>query len=115
MKIWDKLLQADVRNKSKFQKLFSDTVDKISKGDFDFSPGEKELKDHFVVVEDSRMGSYFVHIVPKEVYKLFIEMKVEAPNDFIGFSVLAGKHKGKDVRVSCFGVQCNLLGKSLKF
>jgi len=34
-------------------------------------------------------------------------------NQFLGFSVVAGKYKNKDVRVSCFGVECGKLGRSL--
>ena len=59
------------------------------------------------------MNSYFLHIVPKEVYNLFKEMQIKAKNQFLGFSVLVGRFNDKDVRVNCFGVKCNLLGKSL--
>ena len=59
------------------------------------------------------MNSYFIHIVPKQVYALFKEMQEKAPNSVLGFSVLAGKYKSRDVRVSCFGIECSLLGKSL--
>jgi hypothetical protein len=113
MKIWDELLRIQIDNKERFQKLFSETVDKIKDNNFDLRIGEIEKEYYFIVVEENRQNSYFVNIVPKQVYNLFKKMQIEAKNDFLGFSVLAGKHKGRDVRVSCFGVPCGILGKSL--
>ena len=78
-----------------------------------FKIGELEKGDHYLAIEDNRMDCYFVHIVPKEVYKLFKELQTKAPQQFLGFSVVVGKHNNKEVRVSCFGVQCSLLGRSL--
>lgn len=109
MNIWDKLLEVDVKNKEKFVKIFSDVVKMIGEGIFDFK--EKKEDNYSIVIEENRVGSYFVHIVPDEVLELFKEMKkIEG---FLGFSVLAGKYKNKDVRVSCFGIECNKLGKGL--
>ena len=113
MKIWDKLSKVNIDNKEKYQKVFVDTVKKIQNDDFPLNIGEIEKEDYTISIEENRKDSYFVHIVPKQVYELFKEMQEKAPNEILGFSVLAGKCKGKDIRVSCFGVQCNLLGKSL--
>ncbi len=111
--IFDELLQVDVKNKERFQELFSETVRTVRLSKFSIVVGEKEKEDHYLVTEDGRFGGYFIHIVPKEIYSLFKKMQAAVPHDLLGFSVVAGKHNNKDVRVSCFGVQCNLLGKSL--
>jgi len=113
MNIWDKLSEVDIKNKERFQKLFSEMIAKIQKNKFPIKIGEIEKEDYYIVVEENRANSYFVHIVPKQVYGLFKEMQKEAPYQFLGFSVVAGKYNNKDVRISCFGVQCSLLGKSL--
>ena len=113
MSIWTKLSQVNLENKEKFQKVFAETVKKIQNNTFSLNIGEVENDDYYIVVEENRMNSCFVHVVPKQVYALFKEMQQKAPNEMLGFSVLAGKKNGKDVRVSCFGVQCNLLGKAL--
>jgi len=113
MTVWDKLLQVNIDNKERFQKLFSEIVTKVQNKELPLNVGEIEKEDHFIVVEEDRMSSYFVHIVPKQVYDLFTEMQAQAPNQFLGFSLVAGRHNNKDVRVSCFGVECGLLGKSL--
>jgi len=70
-----------------------------------------EKGDYFIIVESNRMNSYFVHIVPNQTYELFKEM--QKTDQFLGFSVVAGKYKRKDVSVSCFGVDCSTLGKAL--
>ena len=111
MNIWDELSKVDIEDKARFQELFSDVVSKIKNNEFELKIGEKEKEDYYMVIEENRMVGYFVHIVPKEVYWLF--KKMQETNQFLGFSVVAGKYRNKDVRVSCFGVQCNLLGKSL--
>jgi hypothetical protein len=113
MNIWDKLSQVNVADKEKFQKIFADTVSRIQKNSFKLVVGETKKEDYHVVIEDNRMGCYFVHIVPEEVYGLFKEMQQKAQDSILGFSVVAGKHNGKDIRVSCFGIPCNLLGKAL--
>ncbi len=86
---------------------------KVRDNNFSLDFGEYDKGDYYLVIEENRKSSYFVHIVPKEVYNLFKEMQGEAPNEFLGFSVLAGKHNNKNIYLSCFGVKCNLLGRSL--
>ena len=113
MNIWDKLLEVDIENKERFQALFYEIVNRIPKNTFPLTLGEREEKDHFIIIEENRMNSYFIHIVPKQVYTLFKEMQASAPGQFLGFSVVAGKYNNRDVRVSCFGVPCQHLAKSL--
>ena len=112
MSIWTKLSEVNVQNKERFAGLFKEIVNQVQQGQFVLSEGEKEGDDHYVVQETSRANSHFISIVPKEVYPLFKEMQGKAPNQFLGYSVLAGSN-GKDVRVTCFGVPCNLLAKAL--
>jgi len=104
MSIWNKLLEADVKDKKKFQQIFAETIQSIRNGNFSLNAGEMEKTDHFIIVEDNRLGSY---------YRLFKELQQKAPDKFLGFSVLAGMCHNKEVRVSCFGVPCNVLGKAL--
>jgi hypothetical protein len=113
MSIWDKLAQVNVQNKERFQSIFQEIVNKIKRNEFNLNFREIEKEDYYLIREENRKNSCFVHIVPKEVYNLFKEMQLKAPDEFLGFSVVAGKLNNKDIRVSCFGVQCNLLGKSL--
>ena len=110
MKIWDELLGLNIKNKEKFQSLFSYYFNEINNERLKLDPGELDKGDYSLIIEDNRLGSYFVHIVPKEAYALFKRMPA---NQFLGFSVVAGEYKNKDVRVSCFGVECGKLGKAL--
>jgi hypothetical protein len=59
---------------------------------------------YVLVHEQERQGSMFIHVVPKEAYKMFQEMRRQMPDSFLGFSVLCGKIAGRPVRVSCFAV-----------
>jgi len=109
----DKLLNINIQNKEQYTEIFSKTVEQIKNNQFKFEFGDFEKELYFLVIEENRMNSLFVHIVPKEIYKLFKEIQLKVPNQFLGFSVLANKYKNKDVRVSCFGIECRELGKAL--
>jgi len=111
MSLRNELTHLDIKKKSRYLKLFTSIISRVQKNKFPIKPGVKEYKEHVIVTEESRMDSYFIHIVPKSAVYLFREM-IKQPG-FLGFSVLAGKHKEKDVRVSCFGVECSDLGKAL--
>ena len=111
--IWKRLSELDVDNKEKFVEIFASLVREIQDGKFNFNDNKVEKEDYYLIVEEGRLNSYFIHVVPKQAYGLFEEMKSVAPNEFLGFSVLVGKHKGIDVRASCFGVSCNELTKAL--
>ncbi|MBI1972761.1 hypothetical protein HYS50_02025 [Candidatus Woesearchaeota archaeon] len=113
MNIWNKLANIHIENKEKYKKIFSQTVKKIRERKYDLQIGETEKDDHYIIIEDKRMNSYFVHVVPKGAYSLFKEMQEKIPQSFLGFTVVAGKQNNKDIRVSCFGIDCSSLGKSL--
>jgi len=109
----DRLTELKIKDKEKFQKIFSKTIKEIQDKRFIVNFGEKQFNDYYLITEENRLNSYFIHIVPKEAYDLFKDLQIKIPNDFLGFSVLAGKLNNKDIRVSCFGVECSKLGKSL--
>ena len=89
-KIWDKLLQMNVNNKEKYQKIFSEIVEKVKNDNFPLLVGHIE-KEHYYLVVEEKAGSYFIHIVPKQAYNLFKEMQENIPNAFLGFSALSGR------------------------
>lgn len=113
MKVWEKLSQVNVDNKEKYMGLFSGIVKQIIDNKYEFKEGIEEKEFCYIVNEKNRLNSLFVHIVPKDLFKLFREMQEKAPNEFLGFSVLVGKKENMDIRVSCFGIPCNLLAKTL--
>jgi len=106
---WNKLNNLEIENKERYVQLFSNIVNKIRNYEYDFEPGLKEESDHFLVHEENQVFGPMVHIVPKPAFDLFKEMKSKDPNQLLGFSVLANK----TTRVSCFGIPCNLLAKSI--
>jgi len=113
MNAWEKLGQVNLPEKEKYIRVFVKTFKQIQAGEFNLRAREEERKNYFLMVEEERAGGWFVHVVPKELYELFKALQHGAPNSFLGFSVVAGNYNGREVRVSCFGVQCNELGLAL--
>ena len=104
--MWEKLGKVNVKNREKYIKLFRDLIDNLKSGDYNFK--NYDGGDYYIINEENRKSSKFVHIVPKELINLFNEMKEKAPDEFLGFSVLIN-----DVRVSCFGIPCSELTKAI--
>jgi len=113
MKIWDELLSREVEDKEKYKRIFSDLVREVQKNPKQYIKEDViEKEDYYLVMEENRAESCFVHVVPKELFMFFNEMRKKVKG-ILGFSVLVGNVNGKEVRVSCFGVDCSSLGKSL--
>src|SRR3989344_4107094 len=110
---WNELSKLNINNKDKFVNIFRKVLDKINEGVFNFKESKIEKNDYYIIVEEDRLNSYFVHIVPKEAYSLFNKMKIEQPSSILGFSVLVGKYNNREVRVSCFSIPCDLLSKAI--
>ena len=104
--MWEKLEKVNIENKQRYLKLFKELINKIQEGKYNFK--DFEGKDYYIINEDNRKGSKFVHIVPKELISLFNNMKNSAPNEFLGFTVLIN-----NIRVSCFGIPCSELSKAI--
>jgi hypothetical protein len=104
--MWEKLEKVNVGNKERYLELFKEIIKKVEVKNYDFKDVEGE--DYYIVNEENRKESRFVHIVPKELINLFNEIKDKAPDEFLGFTVLVG-----DVRVSCFGIPCSELSKAI--
>ncbi|MBU2503732.1 MAG: hypothetical protein KJ879_01630 [Nanoarchaeota archaeon] len=104
--MWEKLRSVNIEDKEKYVGLFRILINQLESGTYNFINYEGE--DYYIINEEKRKGSKFVHIVPKELINLFQEMKEGAPDEFLGFSVLIN-----DVRVSCFGVPCSELTKAI--
>jgi len=109
MKIWEKISNIQIENPDRFKTIFKETLKNGKDGLFKFKYLEHKEGDYYIIVETDRLNSYFIHIVPEEVYNLFKEISLSEPQQFLGFSILIGKHNGKDVRLSCFGIPCNKL------
>ena len=105
MSAFDKLLNIHLKNKERYLQLFKDLIKEIKAGTYDF---KDKQGDNYLIINENRMNSKFVHIVPKELINLFNEMKEEAPEDFLGFTVLIN-----NTRVSCFGLPCSILSKAI--
>ena len=104
--MWEKLGRVNIKNKERYLELFKGLIKKIQKNKYNFE--DEKGEDYYIINEENRKSSKFVHIVPKELISLFNEMKEKAPDEFLGFTILIN-----NVRVSCFGIPCSELTKAI--
>ncbi|MBS3065467.1 hypothetical protein J4229_00245 [Candidatus Pacearchaeota archaeon] len=97
-------------NKNIYVKAFKNLLISMKNNEFNFKDDEKE---NYYIINEIRLNSHFVHIVPKELINIFNKMKIDNPEDFTGMTILMGKRNNKDIRISCFGVSCSLLTKCI--
>lgn len=102
-KMWEELEKVNIKNQERYLELFKDLINKIRLNKYDFK--DKEGEDYYLINEKNKN---FVRIIPKELIKLFNEMKEKAPEEFLGFTVLIN-----NTRVSCFGIPCHILSKAI--
>ena len=103
--MWEKLEKVNIKNKERYLELFKNLINLVESGDYDFK--DKEREDYYLINEVNNRRK-FVHIVPKELIGLFREMREQAPNEFLGFTILIN-----NIRVSCFGIPCSELSKAI--
>jgi len=108
MTILDKISEIDIKDKGYYCKIFSEVIKDIKENKFEFKEGVFEKDKYYLINESNRKDSKVVNIVPKEIFELFKELQIKAPNDFLGYTVLVN-----EIRVTGFGIPCNLLSKSL--
>lgn len=113
IKVWDEVSQLKIKSKDECINAFLEIVKLAQKGKYKFEEGHHDKGKYYVVNEPNRGGSSFVFIVPKEVYKNFLELQEKLGDTFLGFSMLCGKNGDKDLRVSCFAIPTNDLTRAL--
>ena len=102
--LWDKVAKTKVKDKQTAIEAFTKIVKEVEANNYNFQAGDVAEKNYTIVHETNRMNSFFVHVVPKELYKVFKKLQKEEPHSFLGFSILCGKMGEREVRVSCFGI-----------
>ena len=98
----------NVKNKRLYLEIFEKLLKEIRLKKFDFKDSKNE---DYLIVNEERLNSHFVHLVPRELESVFYEIKKNNPDTFLGFTILVGKTEGTDVRLSCFGLPCSELTK----
>ena len=111
--LWGRLEESRIKKgKEEYLDLFQNMFSNILHRRIEIKEGVVE-KDFYNLVIEKWPDCFFINIVPKELYELFREFKVKMPYTITGFTVLCRKSEGRDIRLSCFGVDCGSLGKSL--
>jgi hypothetical protein len=113
MNHWEKLARTDVAHKQKYADVFRSLIKQVQDKEYMVSVGQEECSDYVIVTELLPRFGYILSIVPLELKGLFQDVRQQAPEELIGYSVFVKTYGGRDVRVICFGVPCDVLAKSL--
>lgn len=111
--MWQRLAAVRVSDPKACIDAFVRIMRELENGSYAIQEGERDFGKYFVIHEADRQGSVFVHVVPKEAYKIFKEMQRSMPDSFLGFSVLCGKVGKKGVRASCFAVPTSEITRAM--
>jgi hypothetical protein len=111
--IWQKLGSIKISGKDECIDAFLRIMREVENRSYALQLGERDMGKYVLVHEQERQGSMFIHVVPKEAYKMFQEMRRQMPDSFLGFSVLCGKIAGRPVRVSCFAVPTSEITRAI--
>ena len=111
--LWNKARDVKIKNKKDSLEAFVKIVNEVERKKYSFKEGIVSKGSYYIVNEEVRNGSSFVHIVPKEAYPIFSEIMQKMPNVILGFSILCGKNRMRDLRVSCFGISSSEVTKAL--
>jgi hypothetical protein len=112
----EELEKIKLKDEKKYSVLFSKLISKVSENPKKYlSEKEKTIKEkkYTVVIEPNRKSSCIITLVPENLFKLFIKLKKKYPDEFLGFTILVGNVNGRDIRVSCFGVNPFELSRTL--
>lgn len=100
-KMWQELEQTNLENKERYIEAFRNLLKQIQ------DEGNINNKSrNYILINETIKGEPMITLVPNSLINLFKKMRAQAPNEFLGFSVLVN-----GTRVSCFGVSCSELGK----
>jgi len=111
--MWQRLAAVKVSDKKACIDAFVKTVRELENGSYAVEEGERDMGKYFIIHEPDRQGSVFVHIVPREAYKVFKDMQKAMPDSFLGFSVLCGRIGNKEVRASCFAIPAGEITRAM--
>ncbi|MBI4894251.1 MAG: hypothetical protein HY833_00750 [Candidatus Aenigmarchaeota archaeon] len=111
--MWQRLGSIKISGKDECIDAFVRIMREVENGSYALQPGEQDKGKYVLVHEQERQGSMFVHVVPKEAYKIFQEMRRQMPDSFLGFSVLCGRVAGRPLRVSCFAVPTSEITRAI--
>jgi len=94
----------NIKNPEILADAFSKLVQDIQFSEEEIRDDVEDKGDYFIVMEENRAGSHFVHIVPKELYDEFRVLQTKRPQDLVGSAILVGRKNGKEIYATIFGI-----------
>ncbi len=94
----------NIKNPEILADAFTKVVQDLQFSEEDIRDDVEDKGDYFIVMEENRAGSHFVHIVPKELYDEFQVLQAKRPHDLVGSAILVGRKNGKEIYATIFGI-----------
>ncbi len=91
-------------DQERFKKIFKELISSVTYKKTSFEDRVEEKEDYYIVTEENRRGSHYVHLVPKVIYHKFRGFQIKSPNKEPPHSLLCGRKGQKEIKVACFGV-----------
>ena len=101
----EELEEIQIENQEKYINLFKELINQVKEDALNRTFfEEQECK----LIEFETKGENIIYLVPNPILTLFNKLRKKYVDEYLGFSVLI-----KDIRVSCFGISCDKLGKTI--
>ena len=100
------------QDKMSYAKEFQAFVKNVREKPEDYIHETEDIQEngtHFIVYEPRRKGLPTVHFVPKAVYDEFEGKRVRTLQEFTGPTVKIDTGDGRELQVSCYGIEQSML------
>jgi hypothetical protein len=106
MTIWQTLLGIELSYADQYLSSIKDVADFIRHRQEDFSE-QIEDRDGFKLVTEERLGSFYIHLIPTELFPIFRQAQIKEPWEqklLAENSVVLRQYKRAEVRLICYGI-----------
>ncbi len=106
MTIWQTLLGIELGYADQYLSSIKEVVDYIRHRQENFEDGI-EIRDGFKLVTEEKLGCFYIHLVPTELFPIFRQAQIKEPQEqklLEENSFLLRQYKRADVRFICYGI-----------
>ncbi len=101
----EELEEIKIKDHEKYVLLFKELINQVKRNEINKTFFEEQK---CKLIRFNTKEEEIVYLVPNPLLGLFNKLSKKYINEFLGFSVLIN-----DLRVSCFGIPCEKLGKAI--
>jgi hypothetical protein len=106
MTIWQTLIGLELGYADQYLQSVKEVADFVRHRQENFED-RIEDKDTFWLVTEERLGSFYIHLIPKELWPLFRQAQIKEPQEqklLEENSFLLRQFRRADVRLICYGI-----------